>query len=325
MLLKDIQNVGYGSLMKKRFLILGGAGFIGSHLCDALLSAGHSVKLFDRLGIPPYRVFTEQESIEWIQGDFASVADIEQAVLGCQVIFHLVSTTLPKSSNDDPIYDMESNIVATLRLLDVARHAGVEKIVFVSSGGTVYGVPQIIPIPETHPTDPVSSYGIGKLTIEKYLHLYEVLHGINYCVLRLANPFGERQRPNAAQGAVSVFMNRAIHNQPIEIWGNGTVVRDYIYIKDVVDAMLKATSYNGEERLFNIGSGQGKSLNDILVAIELLLNRPVVRTYLAGRAFDVPVNVLDITRAQKYLAWSPKVSFEDGLRHTFDWMSHQKI
>ena len=325
MLLKDIQNVGYGSLMKKRFLILGGAGFIGSHLCDALLSAGHSVKSFDRLGIPPYRVFTEQESIEWIQGDFASVADIEQAVLGCQVIFHLVSTTLPKSSNDDPIYDMESNIVATLRLLDVARHAGVEKIVFVSSGGTVYGVPQIIPIPETHPTDPVSSYGIGKLTIEKYLHLYEVLHGINYCVLRLANPFGERQRPNAAQGAVSVFMNRAIHNQPIEIWGNGTVVRDYIYIKDVVDAMLKATSYNGEERLFNIGSGQGKSLNDILVAIELLLNRPVVRTYLAGRAFDVPVNVLDITRAQKYLAWSPKVSFEDGLRHTFDWMSHQKI
>ena len=309
--------------MKKRFLILGGAGFIGSHLCDALLSAGYSVRLFDRLGVPPYRVFTEQEPIEWIQGDFSSTADIEKAVDGCQIVFHLVSTTLPKSSNDDPIYDVESNVVGTLRFLDAARHAGVEKIVFVSSGGTVYGVPRVIPISETHPTDPVSSYGIGKLAIEKYLHLYEVLHGMNYCVLRLANPFGERQRANAAQGAVAVFMNRAIHNQPIEIWGDGSVVRDYIYIANVVDALVKAAFYSGKERLFNIGSGQGKSLNDILAAIEVLLNRPVNRTYLASRSFDVPANVLDITHAQKHLAWSPQVSFEAGLTGTFRWLAKE--
>jgi UDP-glucose 4-epimerase len=308
--------------MKKRFLILGGAGFIGSHLCDALLSAGHSVRLFDRLGIPPYRVFTENEPIEWIQGDFTSEAEIQNAVEGCQVVFHLVSTTLPKSSNDDPVYDVESNVVGTLKLLNAARHAKVEKVVFVSSGGTVYGVPQIVPITETHPTDPVSSYGIGKLAIEKYLHLYEVLHGMNYCVLRLANPFGERQRANAAQGAVAVFMDRAIHNQPIEIWGDGSVVRDYIYIADVVDALMKAALYSGIERLFNIGSGQGKSLNDILAAIEVLLDRPVTRNYLAGRAFDVPANVLDIARAQKHLAWSPQVSFETGLTGTFRWLSN---
>jgi len=309
--------------MKKRFLILGGAGFIGSHLCDALLSAGHSVRLFDRLGVPPYRVFTEQEPIEWIQGDFSSTADIEKAVDGCQIVFHLVSTTLPKSSNDDPVYDVESNVVGTLRFLDAARHAGVEKIVFVSSGGTVYGVPQLIPISETHPTDPVSSYGIGKLAIEKYLHLYEVLHGMEYCVLRLANPFGERQRVNAAQGAVAVFMNRAIHNQPIEIWGDGSVVRDYIYIANVVDALVKAAFYSGKERLFNIGSGQGKSLNDILAVIEVLLNRPVNRTYLASRSFDVPANVLDIAHAQKHLAWSPQISFETGLTSTFLWLSKE--
>ena len=309
--------------MKKRFLILGGAGFIGSHLCDALLSAGYSVRLFDRLGVPPYRVFTEQEPIEWIQGDFSSTADIEKAIDGSQIVFHLVSTTLPKSSNDDPVYDVESNVVGTLRFLDAARHAGVEKIVFVSSGGTVYGVPQVIPISETHPTDPVSSYGIGKLAIEKYLHLYEVLHGMEYCVLRLANPFGERQRANAAQGAVAVFMNRAIHNQPIEIWGDGSVVRDYIYIANVVDALLKAAFYSGKELLFNIGSGQGKSLNDILAAIEVLLNRPVNRTYLAGRSFDVPANVLDITHAQKHLAWSPQVSFETGLTGTFHWLAKE--
>lgn len=308
--------------MKKRFLILGGAGFIGSHLCDALLSAGHAVRLFDRSGISPYRVFSEQEQIEWMQGSFNSEADIEQAVAGCHVVFHLVSTTLPKSSNDDPVYDVESNVVGTLRLLDAAWRASVEKVVFVSSGGTVYGVPKTVPIPETHPTDPVSSYGIGKLAIEKYLHLYHVLHGLDYTVLRLANPFGERQRVNAAQGAVAVFMNRAIHNQPIEIWGDGSVVRDYIYIADVINALMKAAFYHGEERLFNIGSGQGKSLNEILAAIETLLHRPVARTYLAGRAFDVPANVLDIAHAQKQLAWTPQILFEDGLARTFHWLSN---
>lgn len=299
--------------MKIRFLLLGGAGFIGSHLCDALLSAGHSVRLFDRPGVPPYRVFGAGERLEWIQADFNSATEVERAVLDCQVVFHLVSTTLPKSSNDDPVYDIESNVVGSLRLLEAARHAGVQKIIFLSSGGTVYGVPQVVPISEFHPTDPVSSYGIGKLTIEKYLHLYEVLHGMNYCVLRLANPFGERQRVNASQGAIAVFLNRAIHMQAIEIWGDGSIVRDYIYIADVVDALIAAAFYPGSERLFNIGSGHGKSLNDILVAIEELLGRPIARTYLPGRTFDVSANVLDITHALKHLVWSPKVSFEVGL------------
>jgi UDP-glucose 4-epimerase len=302
--------------MKKRFLILGGAGFIGSHLCDALLLAGHSVRLFDRLGIAPHRAFGQDEAVEHFQGDFTSETEMQRAVQGCQVVFHLVSTTLPKTSNDDPVYDVESNVVGTLKLLEAARRAGVQKIVFVSSGGTVYGVPKSIPIAETHPTDPVSSYGIGKLMIEKYLYLYQTLHGLDYCVLRLANPFGERQRANSAQGAVAVFMHRAVNSMPIDIWGDGSVVRDYIYIADVTDALLKAAAYVGQERLFNIGSGQGKSLNEILSAIESLLSKPVARQYLAGRAFDVPVNVLDISHARDNLLWSPKISFEAGLAKT---------
>lgn len=307
--------------MKNRYLILGGAGFIGSHLCDALLSAGHAVRLFDRLNILPHRTFEKHEQVEWVQGDFTSATDIAQAVTGCQIIFHLISTTLPKSSNEDPIYDVESNIVGTLRILEAARLNDVKKIVFVSSGGTVYGIPQEVPINENHPTNPVSSYGIGKLAIEKYLHLFYTLHGLDYTILRLANPFGERQRANAAQGAVAVFMNRAVQNQPIEIWGDGTVVRDYIYISDVIDALVKAALYQGDERLFNIGSGQGKSLNEILIAIETLTGQDVKRIYLPGRAFDVPANVLSITRAQKHLAWSPQESFDSGLSRTFRWLS----
>ena len=302
--------------MKKKCLILGGAGFIGSHLCDSLLLAGYSVRLFDRLGILPHRSFGILEDIEHIQGNFSSETEMQRAVSGCQVIFHLVSTTLPKSSNEDPVYDIESNVVGTLKLLDAARHASVQKIVFVSSGGTVYGVPICTPIPETHSTNPVSSYGIGKLMIEKYLHLYQLLHDLNYCVLRLANPFGERQRANSAQGAVAVFMHRAVNNEPIDIWGDGSVIRDYIYISDVINALLTAVEYEGRERIFNIGSGQGKSLNEILAAIELLVGKPVKRSYLPGRSFDVPVNVLDISHAKANFLWAPEISFEAGLANT---------
>jgi UDP-glucose 4-epimerase len=311
--------------MKKKFLILGGAGFIGSHLCDALLLAGHSVRLFDRVGVQPHRVFGAKEEVEHIQGDFGSEAEMQHAVSGCQVVFHLVSTTLPKSSNDDPVYDVESNVVGTLRLLEATRLANVQKIVFVSSGGTVYGIPKAVPISESHATEPVSSYGIGKLMIEKYLHLHQVLYSLDYSVLRLANPFGERQRANSAQGAVAVFLNRAINNTPIDIWGDGSVVRDYVYISDVTAALLKAAEYHGKERIFNIGSGQGKSLNEILSAIESLLLKPVARQYLAGRSFDVPINVLDVSHARKHLLWAPVVSFESGLANTLRSLPHSFV
>jgi UDP-glucose 4-epimerase len=306
--------------MGMRFLILGGGGFIGSHLCDALLAQGHVVRLFDRVAsaLPEPRP-TDGGHVEWIRGEFTSTQDIQAAISDVQVVFHLVSTTLPKSSNDDPVFDIETNLIGTVRLLEAARQAGVKKLVFVSSGGTVYGTPRFLPISEDHPTEPISSYGISKLAIEKYLRLYEVLHGLDYSVLRIANPFGERQRAQASQGAVAVFMHRAINNLPIEIWGDGSVVRDYIYIGDVVDALIKAAFHAGEHRLFNIGSGNGKSLNDLLSAIEALVGRPVARTYLAARSFDVPASVLDIGRARAHLQWSPQTSFDAGLARTYRW------
>lgn len=305
-------------------LILGGAGFIGSHLAQDLLAEGHRVTIFDRpnLVLPP-ELLADQR-IEWLEGDFLNEDDLARAVPGAEVIFHLVSATLPKSSNDNPVYDVESNVIGTLRLLNLARTHAVRRVIFASSGGTVYGLPQSLPISESHPTEPLVSYGISKLAIEKYLHLYQALYGIDYCVLRIANPFGERQRVSAAQGAVAVFLHRAINNEVIHIWGDGSVVRDYIYVKDVTSAFLRSLSYQGEQRVFNIGAGQGLSLNDILTAIEKLLGRPVARSYEMGRKFDVPVNVLDITRARELLGWQPEISFHDGLVQTLAWMrNHQ--
>lgn len=293
---------------------------MGSHLCEALLAEGHSVRIFDRPNLKRFREFSADEQVEWVEGDFANQADIDQAVPDCEVIYHLVSTTLPKSSNDNPVYDVETNVISTLHLLEVARKANVSKIIFISSGGTVYGVPDTVPIKEDHPTNPICSYGITKLTIEKYLNLYYTLYGLDYSILRMANPYGERQRTSASQGAVAVFLHRAIRNETIEIWGDGSVVRDYIYVSDATDAMVKALSSSGE-KLLNIGSGQGQSLNKILDAIENVLGRPVSRSYVAGRSLDVPVSVLDISRTRESLNWEPKVSFIDGLRRTLLWMT----
>ena len=303
-------------------LILGGAGFIGSHLAEGLLRRGHVVRVFDRPNLAGPLGVVGAPRLEWYDGDFINDDDLARAVPGCDVVFHLVSTTLPRSSNDNPIYDVDTNVIGTLRLLEVARRSGVRKIVFISSGGTVYGVSRQTPLPETHPTEPMVSYGISKLAIEKYLHLYGVIHGLNYTVLRVANPFGERQRVNTAQGVVAVFLHNALRGEPVVIWGDGGVTRDYVYVGDVVDAFVTAMNYEGESHVFNIGSGVGRTLNDVVAAIEDLLGRPVPREYLPSRPFDVPVNVLDITRAREVLGWRPRVSFREGLRRTMEWMRY---
>ena len=294
--------------------MLGGGGFIGKHLSEALLQEGFEVRVFERPHLDMEEHLTLQSRVEWVEGDFKNPADVLPALDGCDWVFHLISTTLPKTSNENPIYDLESNVVSTLRLLDlIVRPGSIRKLIYISSGGTVYGVPEATPIPESHPTNPRCAYGIGKLAVEKYLDLYRLLHGIDYAVLRLANPYGEYQHPLATQGVIPVFMYKALNDEPIEIWGDGSVVRDYIYIGDAIRAMLKVMRHDGEARIFNIGSGRGTSLNVLVQVLEDLLNRPVRRTFLPQRRFDVPVNVLDITRARTVLDWEPLVTLEEGM------------
>lgn len=302
-------------------LILGGAGFLGSHLTDGILNAGNSVRVFDRPNITKHRHFEKEEKIEWFEGDFTNINDLGEAIQDCEIIFHFISTTLPKSSNENPIYDVETNLVGTLRLLELARTNKVKKIIFASSGGTVYGVPNEVPIKETHRTEPICSYGITKLTIEKYLKLYHFLYGIDFCVLRISNPYGEWQRPTSGQGAVTVFLNNALRNKMITIWGDGSVVRDFIYAGDVREALLKSVHYNGEEKVFNIGAGYGMSLKEIILEIEILLEKPIKVEFVERRSFDVQSNVLDISKAKKELGWEPKTSFREGLKKNLKWLS----
>lgn len=303
-------------------LVLGGGGFIGSHVVDQLLDAGHHVRIFERPRVPAYRNFAPAQ-VEWIEGDFQNAAVVRDSLAGIDTLIHLVSTTLPKTSNDDPVFDVQSNVISSLRLFEFAREAGVRKIIFISSGGTVYGLPIALPIPETHPTEPRVSYGITKLAIEKYLAMFHAQHGMDYVILRVANPYGERQRVDTAQGAIAVFVDRAIRGQAIDIWGDGSVTRDYIHVGDVARAFVQAVDINAPSGVYNIGSGHGHTLNELLGEIAAMLGRDIERRHLPGRGIDVPANILDITKARSALAWAPQIPLAQGLARTISWAKAQ--
>lgn len=306
-----------------KIVIFGGGGFIGSAIVDRLLLDGHDIRIFERPRVEPYRTFSGGERVEWLFGDMLSLHDVNLALSDRDLVIHLVSTTLPKSSNEDPIYDVQSNLVGTLQILNAMVKLHVKKIIFISSGGTVYGTPKYLPIDENHPCNPQVSYGITKLAIENYLLLYEKLHGIKPIILRVANPFGKRQRIETAQGAVSAFLNRAIHGKPISIWGDGSVTRDYIYIDDVAEAFALAASYNGAKSIYNISQGLGTSLNELIVLIEETLGHTIEKNYLPARNFDVSKNILSNNLALTELGWAPKISIRDGIKLTADWMRNE--
>lgn len=298
-------------------LLLGGNGFIGSHLTGRLLESDHAVRVYDR---GPNKFRSLPREAEYVEGELGNHGLIREALEGVEVVYHFVSTTLPKTSNDDPIYDVRSNLVDTIQLLETCVERGVRKVVFASSGGTVYGIPQEVPIKEEHPTSPISSYGIVKLAVEKYLHLFDHLHGLDYTALRISNPYGPYQNPVGQQGAISVFLNHIYEGTPITIWGDGSVVRDYLYVSDVVDALVLAAGEETDHKVFNVGSGRGVSLNELLhLMAEVLGEQPEVR-YVPGRPLDVPENVLEVSRVVEELGWRPQTGFADGISRTWEWV-----
>lgn len=305
---------------KNRCLILGGAGFIGVNLVSKLLAHGYSVRVFDRSASGRLNLASFESEIEFIEGDFLDVPLVNHVLQDVDFVFHLVGTTLPATSNEDPLYDVESNVLGTIRLLQACVHHNVKRLIFSSSGGTIYGVPREVPVDENHPTDPVCSYGITKLTIEKYLRLFHQLHGLDYTILRTANPYGKYQNIQRKQGAVGVFMACVREGKPITICGDGSVTRDYIYVEDVAAAFVKALSQHSQYRIFNIGTGVGTSLCELLAKIERVVGVRAEIEYAPVRVCDVPINVLNSTRAQEHMNWSVETDLDSGLRETYAWL-----
>jgi len=300
-------------------LVLGAGGFIGTNLCRALLAHGARVQGYGRSQPFPEAL----AGVHWTRGNFAEHEDLARIVEGNDYVFHLIGGSLPETSNKNPAANISANILSSVNLLEVCRQCGVRRVLFVSSGGTVYGITGSAPTPETAPTEPISAYGINKLTIEKYLSLYRYLHRLDYAVLRLANPYGPFQTAHRRQGVVAALVQKALVGEPVEIWGDGTVTRDFLHVQDVVEAMLAVLRYDGPERVFNVGSGIGRSVNDIVADLEGLLGRDLAKTFRGGRRADVPVNVLDVALIQRETGWSPRIPWLDGLCDTMRWMAQQ--
>lgn len=300
-----------------RILVLGGSGFIGSHIVDALLVSGHHVKVLGRT--LKYAHSQYPNLVEYIQADFGDSLAVFEALTDVDIVIHLVSSTVPSSSNLDPVADIQSNLINSVKLFHAMHEMNVKRIIYFSSGGTVYGNPTQTPIPESHPTHPISSYGITKLAIENHLFMQQELYGLQPTVFRLSNPYGPRQGHLGSQGVIGTFLKQIMDGKVIKIWGDGSVIRDYIYISDAVSACMK-TIDSDLTGTFNIGSSCGHSLLDIVKEIEICTNRKAEIVFEKRRGFDVKEVVLDTTFAQEILNWSPEYTLQKGIKLHYEWL-----
>jgi UDP-glucose 4-epimerase len=303
--------------VSERHVILGGSGFIGRHVGLLLARAGHRVTLAARHR-PAYAFPLDvADNITWTVLELGS-ADWDRVVEDANVVHHYAWGSIPASANSNPGGDLITNVSSTIDLLEALRRRGGARIVFSSSGGTVYGKIREIPVGEDHPLAPITAYGASKATAEIYLGLYHAMYGMDCRIARIANPYGAGQDFTRGLGAVTTFLRKAIAGEPIQIWGTGEVVRDFIHIADVANCLVTLAQAPLPEKtfIFNIGSGSGVSLNDIVAEVEVQLDRQIEVTRTQNRAFDVPINVLAIDRAKQVLGWVPKISLSNGIART---------
>lgn len=300
-------------------LILGGGGFIGRHVALLLARAGRRVVLASRGGAPRCGFPPDVSGlIQWVPFELDK-PDWPALLDGIETVYHFAWGSIPATANADPVADLSGNVGATLALLEAARRrTHPPKIVFASSGGTVYGRLQHVPVTEEHPLAPITAYGASKAAVELYLGYYRALHGLDCRVGRVANPYGAGQDITKGQGAATIFLNLALRAETIRIWGDGEVVRDYIHIADAAAGLMalgEAPRTDGPWT-FNIASGHGVSLNGIIAELELQLGVSLDVARGPGRGFDVPVSILDTTRARHVLGWSAVLSFSAGMGRT---------
>lgn len=303
-----------------KFLVIGGNGFIGSHVVDELLLSGHKVRVLDR-GYEAYR--NPLPNVDYRIGSFADKPLLIEALESIDVVIHLISATVPSTSNRDPVFDVNANLIATVSLLELLRESDVRKIIYFSSGGTVYGVPDVTPVNECARLNPICSYGIVKVAIENYLFMYHKLYGLEYVVLRASNPYGERQGHIGVQGVISTFVNAVLNDEDVTIWGDGEIIRDYIYVKDLAKLCVVASNSNCVG-VFNAGSGVGLSLNDLVATLGSVSKREINPKYLSSRGFDVPKIVLDVKRAKTTFNWECNTNITCGLKITWNWFQSVK-
>jgi len=301
-----------------RILVTGGAGFIASHVADGLIAEGHEVAVLDNLStgfrenVPDKATFFEVDIRD------AQAVDRVVSAFRPDVIDHHAAQMDVRKSLLDPVFDAQSNIVGSINLITSAHKHGVKKIIYISTGGAVYGEPANLPVTEQHPIHPECAYGISKHTVEHYLELYRLLYGCRYTVLRYPNVFGPRQNPHGEAGVIAIFAGLFLEGRTPTIYGDGEQLRDYVYVSDVVRANILALD-SGDGEIVNIGSGVGTSVNTLFSELARLAEFSQPANYAPPRTGEIQAIYLDATRAANVLGWKCEVRLPDGLRKTWDW------
>lgn len=298
--------------------IYGANGFIGHHLVRRLANGNQLVRAVSRKFDLQ---FTEPfvRRVEFVEADLRQPLDMASTLQDIDTVIQLVSTSSPGMKNDHVIADITENVVPHVQFLQSCFQAGVKRYIFISSGGTVYGPGAPVPTPENTPTNPINSHGLTKLFVEKYIQMHGHVDGLEYIILRVANAFGPGQKFRKGQGLIPAILDHWRKNLPVKIFGNGTALRDYLYIDDLIDAIEAAVTLTGKPRLIvNVGSGEVRSVIEVIEAIEAATHHQFKREYIEARTTDVDVASLDIALANKLLNWVPKTEFQDGVRMTVD-------
>jgi UDP-glucose 4-epimerase len=308
--------------MIRNALVIGGGGLIGHHLVPMLQASGWTLSVLGRRAASRYPL---PPDVRYISGDFGDTTILPRLLGEHSTVICLAYATVPKTSYDNPLEDLLQNLPRAVELFSAAASSG-NRLVWVSSGGTVYGDVDSTPIREDHPTNPISPYGVTKLTIEKYARLFAVTRGLQIICLRPANAYGIGQRPFTGQGFIATAIGSVLKGIPIELFGEGETVRDYIYATDLAAGILAAAERGKAGETYNIGTGIGYSNLEIVKEIESIMAEVGCRTHIerhAPRPFDVRSNILDSTQLTRATSWKPQVSLSMGLVMTRDWMLNQ--
>jgi UDP-glucose 4-epimerase len=307
-----------------RCCVIGGAGFIGSHLVNELLETGRVVRVVGRRELPLLQV---PEKVEYFQGDIRNHDFIHNALQDVDEVVDLAYSSVPKTSYENPILDINENLPGSVRLFEIASKLPIKKLVFVSSGGTVYGEPEMLPIPEVHPTNPISPYGITKLALEKYAQMYHRAKCLPVVCIRPSNPYGEGQRPFVGQGFIATAIASVLLGNELTIFGEKGSIRDYIHVEDLAKAIVATLEFGVPGECYNAGSTVGRSNLEVIEQISICASKyglkPLIR-HIAPRAFDVSANILDNSKLLAVSAWQPHLEFSAGVERTWNWFYNNK-
>jgi UDP-glucose 4-epimerase len=298
-----------------RCLVIGANGFLGSRLTDALVAAGHRVTAFDRFSRGT-RAFSSAD-LTVVPGDFLSVADLAAAVEGQDDVFHFLSTTTPATVDGDPTIDLRTNVAQSVELLALCARAGIRRLFYASSGGAIYGPRPGASFVEDAPVAPISPYGIGKLAVERYIDYYAATAGLSAVSLRISNPYGTNPNPSKRQGVIPITLNRILRSEPVVRLGDGSMVRDYIHVDDLVRRILRMVDADPRHRVYNLGSGRGTSVAEVLETVRTVVGRDFpVRTAPKPATFVDHV-VLDVSRYIEEFGADDDLSLTEGIARTW--------